>query len=70
MEARSQYVSTAKHKSAGLEYGLYFAAVFVISLVPATIQMVIPKAGQGRKFFVTDAWAKAQEVTPMIFQSL
>ena len=70
MEARSQYVSTGRQKSGGLEYSLYFAAVFVISLVPATVQMVIPKAGQARKFFLTDAWAKAQEVTPVIFQSL
>ncbi|MEM7613717.1 MAG: cytochrome PufQ [Pseudomonadota bacterium] len=69
MGARSTYVPASKQKSGGLEYSLYFAAVFAISLVPATVQMIVPKTGQTRKFFVTDAWAKAQEVTPMIFHS-
>ncbi|MEM8869966.1 MAG: cytochrome PufQ [Pseudomonadota bacterium] len=70
MEVRSSYAPAYRQKSGGLEYSLYFAAVFAISLVPALAQMVVPKAGQARKFFVTDAWAKAQEVTPVIFQSL
>ena len=71
MNARSQHVSTARTTGrSGLEYGVYFTLVFAISLIPAAAHMVIPKAGQPRKFFVTDAWAMAQEVTPVIFSSL
>ena len=70
MEARSHYVPAHRHRSGGLEYSLYFMAVFGISLVPAAARMVVPKRGTPRKFFVTDAWARAREVTPVIFQSL
>ena len=71
MQARPQHVSAARSPGrSGLEYGVYFTLVFAISLIPAAARMVVPKAGQPRKFFVTDAWSMAQEVTPMIFSSL
>ncbi|WP_112320704.1 cytochrome PufQ [Oceanibium sediminis] len=71
MNARSQHLSAARSRGpSGLEYGVYFTLVFAISLIPAAARMVVPKAGQPRKFFVTDAWARTREVTPMIFSSL
>lgn len=63
MHARSHYAPPRR----GFEYGLYFTLVFAISLIPAAARMVVPRMGQPRRFFVTDAWAMAQEVTPMIF---
>jgi|GEM_PF-5839397 len=70
MEARSHYVPAAKAQKGGFEYGLYFSLVFAISLVPAAAQMVLPKSGQTREFFVTKAWSMAGEVTPKIFSLL
>ncbi len=49
------------------EYALYFVLIFAISLPPAVVRMVVPRKGQARRFFVTAAWAMAQEVTPRIF---
>ena len=70
MEARSHIVTPTRAQKGGFEYGLYFALVFTISLLPALAQMVVPKAGQAREFFVTKAWSMAGEVTPKIFSLL
>ena len=70
MEARSNFAHASRSRSPGFEYGLYFALVFAISLVPAAARMVLPKAGQPRRFFVTHAWSMAGEVTPRIFSVL
>ncbi|MEM8788122.1 MAG: cytochrome PufQ [Pseudomonadota bacterium] len=60
---------TARSRAPGLEYGIYFAAVFLISLAPALIRMAVPRRGTRRRFFVTHAWAMADEVTPRIFSA-
>ncbi|NNU79350.1 protein pufQ [Halovulum dunhuangense] len=70
MHARSQHLAHARPRSQGFEYALYFALVFAISLIPAAARMVLPRRGQPRRFFVTDAWSRAGEVTPKIFSAL
>lgn len=59
----------AQRRTGSVEYALYFAPVFAISLIPAAARMVLPAKGQPRRFFVTDAWARAREVMPLIFRS-
>ncbi|MEO0386756.1 MAG: cytochrome PufQ [Pseudomonadota bacterium] len=54
-------------RQGGLEYSLYFALIFTISLLPALVRMAVPKRGEKRRFFVTHARQMAREVTPMIF---
>ncbi len=71
MYARIPHSAAAlRRERKGLEYGFYFALVFAISLVPALARMIVPPRGRARRFFVTDAWSRAGEVTPMIFQAL
>ena len=68
MHAQSHHGHT-RSRETGWEYGLYFVLILAISLPTALIRMVLPKRGHGRKFFVTEAWAMARDVTPRIFSA-
>lgn len=57
----------ARAKTVNWEYSIYFALILAISLPTALIRMVIPRRGQKRRFFVTEAWSMARDVTPKIF---
>ncbi len=51
-----------------LEYALYFALILVISVPTALVRSVFAdQSAEGRRFFVAEAWAMAQRVTPQIF---
>jgi predicted membrane channel-forming protein YqfA (hemolysin III family) len=57
----------ARHASR-LEYALYFVLILAISVPTAAIRSVMPnRSGHARRFFMAEAWAMAQRVTPQIF---
>jgi hypothetical protein len=59
--------SRIRHASR-LEYGLYFVLVLAISVPTALVRSVLPnRSGHARRFFLAEAWAMAQRVTPQIF---
>ena len=62
--------TTQSKRAPGIEYGVYFALVLAISLPTALLRMALPKRGQPRRFFLTEAWAMAQRNTPRIFSAL
>lgn len=62
-----QATHQSKSRGAGFEYALYFALILAISLPTALIRQLLPRRGQPRRFFVTEAWAMAQRTTPQIF---
>ncbi len=50
-----------------MEYAFYFALILLISLPTALVRSVFADRGAEQKFFVAEAWAMAQRVTPQIF---
>lgn len=56
-------------RTRGTEYAIYFALIFAISLPSAVVRMAVPRKGQPRRFFLTEAWAMAASVTPRIFSA-
>ncbi len=51
-----------------LEYALYFALILAISIPTALVRSVLPnRTAEPRRFFLAEAWAMAQRVTPQIF---
>lgn len=69
MDAATRTATHGRPKTGGLEYNLYFALIFLISLPTALVRMVIPRRGERMRFFVTEAWSMAQAVTPRIFSA-
>ncbi len=65
----TQVHSQSRPKAGGIEYTLYFALIFLISLPTAFVRMIIPRRNEAPKFFVTEAWSMAQAVTPSIFRA-
>ena len=59
--------SQTTRKSTNWEYPVYFTLIFLISLPTALIRMVMPSRDRKMRFFVTEAWAMARDVTPRIF---
>ncbi len=57
------------HRHAGrAEYALYFSLILLISVPTALIRSLLPnRSAQSRRFFLAEAWAMAQRVTPQIF---
>ena len=51
-----------------LEYALYFVLILAISIPTTLVRSVLPNRGsEPRAFFLAEAWAMAQRVTPQIF---
>jgi hypothetical protein len=50
------------------EYALYFALILAISIPTALVRSVLPRRDpEPRRFFLAEAWAMAQRVTPQVF---
>jgi hypothetical protein len=51
-----------------LEYALYFTLILIISVPTALVRSVLPnRSAEPRRFFLAEAWAMANRVTPQIF---
>ncbi len=51
-----------------LEYACYFTLILLISIPTALVRSVLPnRTAAPRRFFLAEAWAMAQCVTPQIF---
>ena len=51
-----------------LEYACYFTLILAISIPTALVRSVLPnRTAEPRRFFLAEAWAMAQRVTPQIF---
>jgi hypothetical protein len=50
-----------------LEYAFYFTLILMISVPTALARSVVSDRHAEQKFFVAEAWAMAQRVTPQIF---
>jgi hypothetical protein len=51
-----------------LEYALYFTLILFISVPTALVRSVLPnRSAEPRRFFLAEAWAMANRVTPQIF---
>ncbi len=53
-----------------LEYTLYFILILIlaISIPTALVRSVLPnRTAEPRRFFLAEAWAMAQRVTPQVF---
>lgn len=51
-----------------LEYAFYFTLILIISIPTALVRSVLPnRTAEPRRFFLAEAWAMAQRVTPQIF---
>lgn len=50
------------------EYACYFTLILMISIPTALVRSVLPnRTAEPRRFFLAEAWAMAQRVTPQIF---
>ena len=60
-------------RTRGIEYRIYFAIIFLISLplcfVTCTLGLVRPDAPDCGRNFVSRAWRQATIITPMIFSA-
>ncbi len=53
-----------------MEYAFYFTLILMISLPTALVRSVLADRGADKhRFFVSEAWAMAQRVTPQIFSA-
>ncbi len=51
-----------------LEYAFYFTLILIISVPTALVRSVLPsRSAEPRRFFLAEAWAMANRVTPQIF---
>ncbi len=51
-----------------LEYACYFTLILMISMPTALVRSVLPdRTAEPSRFFLAEAWAMAQRVTPQIF---
>jgi hypothetical protein len=55
-------------RESSLEYRLYFALIFIISLPHAVVRWIMPRRPRSeRGTILEEAWAMADRVTPQIF---
>ncbi len=63
----SGHAHRVRHASR-LEYALYFVLILMISVPTALVRSVLPnRAAEPWRFFMAEAWAMAQRVTPQVF---
>ena len=66
-------LSPVRSKGPTIEYRIYFAVIFLISLpmclVTCTFGLVRPENEESGRNFVSRAWRRATIITPMIFSA-
>ena len=66
-------LAPSRTRGPSIEYRLYFAIVFLISLplclVTCTLGLVRPESEECGKNFIARAWRRAATITPMIFSA-
>lgn len=69
MTAQTHAGHAHRHRRANrMEYAFYFTLILIISVPTALVRSVLPHRSAGRnRFFMAEAWAMAQRVTPQIF---
>ena len=71
MTAQTHSGQTHRHRHANrMEYAFYFILILLISVPTALVRSVFADPGaEGKRFFLAEAWAMAQRVTPQIFSA-
>ncbi len=71
MTAHAQHGHTHRSRRASrMEYAFYFTLILMISLPTALVRAVVSDKGvEQHRFFVAEAWAMAQRMTPQIFSA-